>query len=213
MTRIFSNSNPKIPKSGTFSPKLKGFYFCTKLCNKANSRTMISDMPIVFSNSSPKIEYANQDFWSQIQAFLLFSRNFGSRQIRGVGFKFDNIVFKSQPKNIQIRHFWSQIQAFLFFPKFLQLDKFEGVCIPLPGNAVCNLFVFSYCTANFLTKFSSSDQSFNRNILTSLYLKSKHLRMRNYTVTRLYIQSFTTWCQLETYIEDTIDKWHQQATS
>ena len=64
---------------------------------------------------------------------------------------------------------------------------------------------------NFLTKFCSSDPSFNRNILTSLYLKSEHLRMRNYAITRLYIlyTSFTTWCQLETYIEDTIDKWHQ----
>ena len=88
---------------------------------------------------------------------------------------------------------------------------FGPLCIPLRGNAVCNLFIFSYCTANFLTKFCSSDPSFNRNILTSLYLKSEHLRMRNYAITRLYIlyTSFTTWCQLETYIEDTINKWNQ----
>ena len=78
-------------------------------------------------------------------------------------------------------------------------------------NAVCNLFIFSYCTAEFLNKFSSSESGFNRNILTSLYLKSECLRMRNYAVTCLYIlyTSFTTWRQLETYIEDTIDKWHQ----
>ena len=68
---------------------------------------------------------------------------------------------------------------------------------------------------NFLTKFCSSDPSFNRNILTSLYLKSEHLRMRNYATTRLNIlyTNFATWCRLETYIEDTIDKWHQQTTS
>ena len=65
------------------------------------------------------------------------------------------------------------------------------------------------------TKFCNSDPSFNINILTSLYLKSELLRMRNHAITRLYIlyTNFTTWCLLETYIEDTIDKWHQQATS
>ena len=36
-------------------PKLKDFYFCTKLCKKTNSRMQISNMTIVFSNSSPKI--------------------------------------------------------------------------------------------------------------------------------------------------------------
>ena len=85
------------------------------------------------------------------------------------------------------------------------------LCIPLRGNAVCNLFIFSYCTANVLTKFCNSDPSFNINILTSLYLKSELLPMRNHAITRLYIlyTNFTTWCLLETYIEDTIDKWHQ----
>ena len=37
---------------------------------------------------------------------------------------------------------------------------------------------------NFLTKFFSSDSSFNRNILTSLYLKSgtsAHAQLRNYS--------------------------------
>ena len=99
--------------------------------------------------------------------------------------------------------------------KLYLAQHLKYVCIPLRGNAVCNLFIFSYCTANFLTKFCSSDPSFNRNILTSLYLKSKHLRMRNYAITHLYIlyTSFTTWCQLETYIEDTVNKWYQQTMS
>ena len=41
---------------------------------------------------------------------------------------------------------------------------------------------------NFLTKFCSSDRSFNRNILTSLYLKSEtsaHAELHNY----LFIQT------------------------
>ena len=35
--------------------------------------------------------------------------------------------------------------------------------------------------------------------------------MRNYAITHLNIlyTNFETWCQMETYIEETIDKWHQ----
>ena len=52
-------------------------------------------------------------------------------KIEDADFKYDNIVFKFQPKNTQIKHAGSQIQPFLFFcsffPKILQLDKFDGV--------------------------------------------------------------------------------------
>ena len=50
----------------------------------------------------------------------------------------------------------------------------------------------------------SSVPSFNRNILTSLYLKSEtsaHVQLRNCSFIRTIYTSFTTWCQLETYIE------------
>ena len=49
-----------------------------------------------------------------------------------------------------------------------------------------------------LTKICSSDLRFNRNILTSLYLKSE-TSATNYTITRVYIlhKSFTTCFQLE----------------
>ena len=52
---ILSNSSPKISKSDIFGSKFKHFSFCTELCNKTNSRKLISNMTIVFSNSSPKI--------------------------------------------------------------------------------------------------------------------------------------------------------------
>ena len=55
---------------------------------------------------------------------FVFPRNFAIRQIRA-DFKYDNIVFKFQPENTQIRHFWLQIYAFLFFREVLQLDKVE----------------------------------------------------------------------------------------
>ena len=78
-------------------------------------------------------------------------------------------------------------------------------------SVICIYFLSA---RQILTEFCSLDPSFNRNILMSLYLKSEHLRMRNYATTLLNIlyTNFATWCQLETYIKDTIDKWHQQTT-
>ena len=55
MTTLFSNYSAKIPKPSIFGPKFNDFYFCSKLSNKANSRTQVSNMTIAFSNSSPKI--------------------------------------------------------------------------------------------------------------------------------------------------------------
>ena len=65
-------------------------------------------------------------FWFQIQALLFFREILQSDKFEGADFKYDNIVFKFQPKITQIRRFWSQIYAFLFFPEILQIDKLEG---------------------------------------------------------------------------------------
>ena len=46
---------PKNTKSIISGPTFKDFYFYTKLCNKTNSRTLISNMTKKFSNFSPKI--------------------------------------------------------------------------------------------------------------------------------------------------------------
>ena len=131
MTILFSNSSPKIPKSGIFGSKFKDFYFCTKLCYKTNSRTLISDMTI-FQPKNTQI----RNFWSQLQAFLFFHEilqldkfegadfkcdnscfEIPIQQDRFKDFKYDNSIFKLQPKNTQIRHFCPQIQEFLFCTK------------------------------------------------------------------------------------------------
>ena len=58
-------------------------------------------------------------------------------------------------------------------------------------------FVYIFIAdCNCLTNFYSSDPSFNRNILTSLYFKyetSAHAHLRTYSFTIRYT-SFTTWC-------------------
>ena len=54
ITILFSNSGPKILKSGIFGSKVKDFYLYTKLCNNTNLRTLNSNMTIVFQNCCPK---------------------------------------------------------------------------------------------------------------------------------------------------------------
>ena len=73
VTKIFSNSSRKIPKSDIFGPKLKDFYVCTKVCNKTNSGTQISNMTIVFSNSTPKIRKWSI-FGPKFRHFCLFTK-------------------------------------------------------------------------------------------------------------------------------------------
>ena len=79
---LFSNSSPKISKSGIFGPKFKNFYFCTKVCYKTNSRTLISNMTIIsFQILAQK--YPNNAFLVPRLGIFIFSLNLAIRQIRG----------------------------------------------------------------------------------------------------------------------------------
>ena len=57
----------------------------------------------------------------------------------------------------------------------------------------------------FAIKFGSSDPSFNRNILRSLYLKFKASAHAESTTTHYYVlfTNFLTWNEFETYTGDT----------
>ena len=76
-------------------------------------------------------------FWSQIQAFLYFSKFLQLEKPEGADFKSDNSFFKILAqkylheaflvKNTQVKHVLSpKVRYFLFFRQILQLDKFEG---------------------------------------------------------------------------------------
>ena len=121
---FFSTSSPKIPKQRISGSKIRHFYFFIKFCNETNSRVLISNMTILFSNYSPKI--IEHTFLVPNLRIFIFALNYATRQMQGRWFQIDNIFFKFKPKNTQIRHFWFQIKAFLFFHQILQLDKFEG---------------------------------------------------------------------------------------
>ena len=68
----------------------------------------------------------NYSFLVQNLRIFFFTKTLLLEKLEDTDFKYDNSIFKFQPKNTQIRHFWFQIHAFLFLDKILSLDKFEG---------------------------------------------------------------------------------------
>ena len=60
-------------------------------------------------------------------------------------------------------------------------------CIPLRGNSVCILPIYSEQIGIFLIKFCSSDPSFNINIFRSLYLKFKTSAHAQIAITHYYV--------------------------
>ena len=98
MTTVFSNSNPRIHKSGIFGPKFKDFYFCTKLCNKINSNALISNVTIIFSSTSPKMQKSDI-FGHKFQDFYFLHETLQQGKIEGFDFKYDNGSFKIASQN------------------------------------------------------------------------------------------------------------------
>ena len=68
------------------------FYFRTKLCNKTNSRMLIWNLTIIFSNSSPKIHKLGI-FGPKFTDFY-FARNLAIRQIWGRWFQIWEWLFR-----------------------------------------------------------------------------------------------------------------------
>ena len=100
------------------------FHFFTKFCSQPNSKVLISNITISFSNLTSKI--SKTGIMVSNLMIQIFAANFAQDKFKDTDFKYDNIFFKFQPKNTQIRHFWVQIQVFSLFHEILQLDKFEG---------------------------------------------------------------------------------------
>ena len=108
----------KIPKSGNFRLKLRHFCFFAKFCNYTNSRVLISNMTILFSNSSLKILKSGisgrkfMHFWF----FVKFCQSTNLRVlISNMTIVFFMILAQKYPykavlvTKMQIRHFWCEI--------------------------------------------------------------------------------------------------------
>ena len=98
MTILFSNSNPKIPKSGIFDPKFKDFYFCTKLDVKTNFRTLASNMTKIFSNSSPKI-WKSGTFGPRFKNFYFLHQTLQKNKFKDADCKCENVFSAYLPKD------------------------------------------------------------------------------------------------------------------
>ena len=136
MTILLSNSSLKIPDSPIFGPTFKDLQFCTKLCNKSNSRTQISNTAILFSNSSSKIpkqvafgqNSQERHFWSQIQVFLFFCQILQLDMISGADCRYDNSFLKKTlaPINPKKAFFVQNLGIFILFPRTLAIRQIGG---------------------------------------------------------------------------------------
>ena len=82
-------------------------------------------MTVLFSNSNLKI-HKSGIFGPKFSHFCFLCEILQIDEFEGDDFKCDNIAFKLQLQNIQIRHFWSRIYAFLFFHEILEIENLEG---------------------------------------------------------------------------------------
>ena len=100
------------------APKFKNFSFGTKLCNSTISRTLISNMTIVFSNSSSKIRKLDI-FGAKFKDFY-FALNFATRQIWGLLFQlwqcFLQILVGNYPNKALFGHKCKQCLYFWMKP-------------------------------------------------------------------------------------------------
>ena len=107
-----------------FGPRFRDFYFYTKLCNKTISRELISNMTILFSNSSPKRPEL-RFFGCKFKDFYFSTSFYCKANSRKLISNMRIFVFKFQPKNTQISHFWSQILTFFLSQNFA-IRKIRG---------------------------------------------------------------------------------------
>ena len=103
MIILFSNSSPKKPKQRIFGLKFKDYCFCTKLCNKINSRALILNTTLFFQNCCPK--RLNKAFLVLNLRILIFAQNFAIRQIRERWFQIWQQLFKIPAQKTQIKYF------------------------------------------------------------------------------------------------------------
>ena len=126
MTRYYQIPAQKYPNKAFLVPNLRIFCFAPNFVNKANSRSLISNMTMVFQKCCPK--YANKVFLVELRIYIFAQNLFLVKFERD--FKYDStlVIFEITLNSIntQMRHFLSQIQGFLFLHEIMQLDKFEG---------------------------------------------------------------------------------------
>ena len=154
----------------------------TKLCNKTNSRTLISNMTIVFSNSTSKRSKL-AIFGNQFKDFY-FGLNFTIRQNRGCPFQIWQWFFQIPAQNYPNNAFFSpKCKYFLFLHETSHIEKLEdndfeneNSCFQIPAkNTQIRNFLWKLKSFFFLSETLSQ---LNFIYLVNLILTSKRCYSR-----------------------------------
>ena len=122
---IFLKFQPKSTKIRHCWSKFWNFYFCTKLCSKTNSWTVIWIMTIIFSYSRPKIRKLGI-FGSKFKDFY-FAVYFGIRKIWGCWFQIWEWFFRILDQKYRNKAFFSPKDIFFkILHEASNTEKFEG---------------------------------------------------------------------------------------
>ena len=204
----------KIPKRGIADSKLRHFCFSEKLCSLTNLRMLISDIRILFSNSSPKISKSSI-FGPQLDILFFFRKILQIDKIEDAGFKYDNRFSKFLiqnyqnkaflVKNTQIKHFWSQTQAFFVFRQNSAIRQIRGSSFqirqqffkilvpkyPFKELFIQNLGIFVFSQIFFQLNIIEVDDFKHDNI--SLKLLPKNTEVRHF---QSQFQVFLLFCKI-----------------
>ena len=159
MAILFSNSSPKILKSGIFGLKLKEFYFCTKLCNKTNSKKLVSNVTIAFSNSSLNICKLGVFLVQNLRIFILH-QTLQLGKFEGVDVKSDHYFFEFQPSKA---FFLQNTSSYFIF-----VWKFEYSRVLTSKMAIAFLKNSSQKTPKYEIFFENSNAFFLSETLSEL---------------------------------------------
>ena len=124
MTKLFSNSSPKVLKSVSFGNKFKDFYLYTIFCNNTYSRVLNLNMTIAFWNFYPK--HSNKALLVAILGIFILPQNYAIRKIREHWLQLWQQYFKSQPKTSQIWNFCSQAYSTFILVPNMEIWKTWG---------------------------------------------------------------------------------------
>ena len=124
MTIVFSNSSPKVPKWGIFSPKCKEFYFCAKLCNKANLRALFLNVTLVFQNCCPK--HSNRAFLVLDLRIFISASNFVFRKLGGCWFQIWQYLFQIPAQKYPNKAFFVPNLSIFILVKIFAIRQIRG---------------------------------------------------------------------------------------
>ena len=131
---------PKNMQIKHFCSQILRFLFCTKLCNLTNSRALISNMTMPFSNSARK--YWSKTFFAvNVITFLFLYETSHTAKFDGTDFKNGNILAKFQPKTFKYKILFKNSKVFSF--EFLKLIWVNFILFSKTQRVISKCYCYS----------------------------------------------------------------------